>query len=151
MNLSRRGLLASFGAARLARWRWPAPLRATSAAEASAERVTLPRSTPSASPGGSSSRFLRPLFEQAAMFRWLPARELSGDTRWERLLAASRARGIHFHWILPLDHRADEIATLSRMYERAILETDYAALSREQDRVIAALCAAGASGSEMRG
>jgi hypothetical protein len=84
--------------------------------------------------------FLRPLFEQAAIFLWLPAREISGDTRWERLLASSRARGIHFHWIMPLEgHRAEEVATLSRMYERAILETDYAALSREQDRLIAAL------------
>jgi hypothetical protein len=84
--------------------------------------------------------FLRPLFEQAAMFLWLPAREMSGDTRWEHLLAASRARGIHFHWIMPLKgHGAEEIATLSRMYERAIVETDYPALSREQDRLIAAL------------
>jgi len=84
--------------------------------------------------------FLRPLFEQAAIFLWLPAREISGDTRWEHLLAASRARGIHFHWIMPLGgHGAEEIATLSRMYERAIVETDYPALSREQDRLIAAL------------
>lgn len=84
--------------------------------------------------------FLRPLFEQAAMFLWLPAREISGDTRWEHLLAASRARGIHFHWIMPLEgHGAEEVATLSRMYERAIVETDYPALSREQDRLIAAL------------
>jgi hypothetical protein len=84
--------------------------------------------------------FLRPLFDQAAMFLWLPAREISNDTRWERLVAGSRARGIHFHWILPLEgHDADEVATLSRMYERAILETDQAALSREQDRLIAAL------------
>lgn len=84
--------------------------------------------------------FLRPLFEQAAMFVWLPTREIAGDTRWEHLLADSRARGIHFHWILPLEGRSpDEAATLSRMYERAILETDYPALSKEQDRLIAAL------------
>jgi hypothetical protein len=84
--------------------------------------------------------FLRPLFDQAAMFLWLPTREISNDTRWEHLVAGSRARGIHFHWILPLEgHGADEVATLSRMYERAILETDYPALSREQDRLIAAL------------
>jgi hypothetical protein len=84
--------------------------------------------------------FLRPLFEQAAIFLWLPAREIAGDTRWERLLAASRARGIHFHWIMPLEGRgADEVAALSRLYERAILDTDYPALSREQDRLIAAL------------
>ena len=93
--------------------------------------------------GGIEERtvsFLRPLFDQAAMFLWLPARELSNDTRWEHLVGGSRARGIHFHWILPLEgHSADEIAVLSRMYERAILETDYPALSREQDRLIAAL------------
>ena len=84
--------------------------------------------------------FLRPLFDQAAMFLWLPTREISNDTRWEHLVAGSRARGIHFHWILPLEgHGAGEVATLSRMYERAILHTDYAALSREQDRLIAAL------------
>jgi hypothetical protein len=84
--------------------------------------------------------FLRPLFDQAAMFVWLPTREIAGDTRWEHLLAASPARGIHFHWILPLEGRSpDEVAALSRMYERAILETDYPGLSREQDRLIAAL------------
>jgi hypothetical protein len=84
--------------------------------------------------------FLRPLFEQAAIFLWLPTREIAGDQRWERLLAASRARGIHFHWIMPLEGRgADEVAALSRLYERAILDTDYQALSREQDRLIAAL------------
>jgi hypothetical protein len=84
--------------------------------------------------------FLRPLFDQAAMFLWLPARALSNDTRWEHLVGGSRARGIHFHWILPLEgHDADEIAVLSRMYERAILETDYPALSREQDRLTGAL------------
>jgi hypothetical protein len=84
--------------------------------------------------------FLRPLFEQAAIFLWLPTREIAGDTRWERLLATSRARGIHFHWIMPLEGRGtDEVAALSRLYERAILDTDYAALSRDQDRLIAAL------------
>ena len=207
MNLSRRSLLASFGAGGLTVLRWPARVRANPAPETSAEPVTLPaidaariarRVVESLQPspgerailvydplyypeiagaiqaglraagarpvialtfdppaivrgeaGGSipaegieerTVAFLRPLFEQAAMFLWLPARELSGDTRWEHLLAASRARGIHFHWILPLEgHRAEEVATLSRMYERAILETDYPALSREQDRLIAAL------------
>ena len=84
--------------------------------------------------------FLRPLFDQAAMFLWLPTREISNDTRWEHLVAGSHARGIHFHWILPLEgHDAGEVATLSRMYERAIVESDYPALSREQDRLIAAV------------
>jgi hypothetical protein len=84
--------------------------------------------------------FLRPVFAQAAIFVWLPTRAISGDTRWEHLLSPSPARGIHFHWILPLEGRsAEEVQVLSRMYERAILETDYPALSREQDRLIAAL------------
>jgi len=42
MNISRRSLLASFGVGGFAGLRRPAPLRATSAAEASAEPVTLP-------------------------------------------------------------------------------------------------------------
>ena len=92
-------------------------------------------------------QMLRPVFEKADIFLWLPARELSPDVRWERLLEASRARpdgigarGIHFHWIfLVAGKSAEEIRTLSEMYQRAILETDYRALSREQDRLIAAL------------
>ena len=96
--------------------------------------------------------FLRPLFDQAAMFLWLPARALSNDTRWEHLVGGSRARGIHFHWILPLEgHDPDEVAVLSRMYERAILETDYPALSREQDRLIGALRGRGLRITDARG
>ena len=219
MNLSRRSLLASFGVGGFAGLRWPAPLRATSAVEVSAEPVPLPAidaeriarrvvQSLQPSPGerailvydplyypeiaaaiqaglraaganpvvaltfdppaivrgeGAGSipaegieertvAFLRPLFEQAAIFLWLPAREISGDTRWEHLLAASRARGIHFHWILPLGgHGAEEVAALSRMYERAIVETDYAALSREQDRLIAALRGRSVRLSDARG
>lgn len=80
---------------------------------------------------------LSPVFAQADIFLWLPGRELSPDLRWERLLGVSRARGIHFHWISPLAGRSlEEIHMLTRMYERTILETDYAALSKEQDRLI---------------
>jgi len=99
-----------------------------------------------ADPAGEKKReeevvsLLRPVFEKADIFLWLPGRELSSDLRWERLLSVSRARGIHFHWIWPLSGKsAEEIAALSRMYERAILEADYAGLSAEQDRLIAAL------------
>jgi hypothetical protein len=103
-------------------------------------RAEVDGSLPTAAVEGNTVAFLKPIFEQAAMFVWLPAREMSGDQRWERLMQASRARGIHFHWITPLTGRApDEVAALSRVYERAILETDYAALSREQDRLVAAL------------
>ena len=83
---------------------------------------------------------LRPVFDKAGLFLWLPARVIAPDRRLERLVDASAARGIHFHWILPLQgKRPEEIAALSRLYERAILETDYVALSKEQDRLIAAL------------
>ncbi len=84
--------------------------------------------------------WLAPVFAKADLFFWLPARSLHADTRLEHLLEGSRARGIHFHWILGLDDRSpEEIAMLSKLYERVILETDYAALSREQDRLIALL------------
>jgi hypothetical protein len=83
---------------------------------------------------------LAALFADSQLFFWLPARALAPDVRWERLVDKSRVRGIHFHWIQILAGRsAEEIRTLSNLYERAILETDYAALSKEQDRLIAAL------------
>lgn len=83
---------------------------------------------------------LRPLFREADIFIWLPARALPPDVRWERLLESSRARGIHFHWIEVLRGKSpDEIVARSKMYERAILDSDYAALSAEQDRLIAAM------------
>ena len=83
---------------------------------------------------------LQSLFEKANIFLWLPARHTWPDLRWERLVAASRVRSIHFHWIAAPDGRsAREIRTLSRMYERAVLDTDYAMLAKEQDRLINAL------------
>ncbi len=84
--------------------------------------------------------WLAPVFAKANLFLWLPARALHEDTRLERLVDGSPARGIHFHWIFGLDGRsAEEIAQLSRLYERAILQTDYPALSRRQERLIALL------------
>ena len=81
--------------------------------------------------------WLAPVFAKADLFLWLPALALYSDTRLEHLLDGSRARGIHFHWILGLEDRsAEEIERLSKLYERVILETDYAALSREQERLI---------------
>jgi hypothetical protein len=83
---------------------------------------------------------LRPAFEQADIFLWLPGRNVGGDRRWERLLAVGRARCIHFHWISTLDGKsAEEIATLSRLYEKVVLATDYVALGRVQERLIGAL------------
>jgi hypothetical protein len=84
--------------------------------------------------------WLAPLFAKADLFLWLPAQALHADTRLEHLVDGSRVRGIHFHWILDLDGRTpEEIASLSRLYERAILESDDAALSKEQDRLIGLL------------
>lgn len=94
-------------------------------------------------PGKRQDQFvalLQPVFNAADLFYWLPAREIVGDRRLEHLQDASHARGIHFHWVLePGETSGEDIAAASRMYERAILETDYAALSRRQDRMIAAL------------
>ena len=81
--------------------------------------------------------WLAPVFAKADLFLWLPARVLYDDTRLEHLVDGSKVRGIHFHWILDWEGRSPEdIARLSKLYEKTILETDYAALSREQDRLI---------------
>jgi hypothetical protein len=83
---------------------------------------------------------LSPVFEKAALFFWMPARLIAPGRSLEKLVDGSRVRGIHFHWLLrPEDRSAEELASASRIYQRAILETDYAALSAEQDRLIAAL------------
>ncbi|PWT82998.1 MAG: hypothetical protein C5B44_01245 [Acidobacteria bacterium] len=85
-------------------------------------------------------RMLRPIFENADIFLWLPARDTWPDLRWERLVDASRVRGIHFHWIIVPDGRSvEEIRALTRMYERSVLDTDYAMISKEQDRIINAI------------
>ena len=83
---------------------------------------------------------LLPMFEKADIFLWLPARYTWPDLRWERLVGATRARGIHFHWI-PAPERLNpaELRDLSSMYERAVLDTDYAALSQKQDELIGAM------------
>ncbi len=86
--------------------------------------------------------FLKPTFQKTDIFLWLAGRNnLSPGLRWERLIDASSARAIHNHWVLPpLGARSDaEIRQLIPMYERAILETDHAALSKTQDKCIAAL------------
>jgi hypothetical protein len=83
---------------------------------------------------------LSPVFQKAALFFWMPARLVPPGQMLEKLVDGSRVRGIHFHWILPPEGRsADELAIATRVYQRAVLETDYAALSAEQDRLITAL------------
>jgi hypothetical protein len=84
--------------------------------------------------------WLAPVFAKSDLFLWLPARALYADTRLEHLVDGSKVRGIHFHWILDWEGRSPEdIARLSKLYEKTILETDYAALAREQDRLIGLL------------
>jgi hypothetical protein len=83
---------------------------------------------------------LRPLFEKADIFLWMPGHNVGGDLRWEKLLALSKARGIHFHWISSFAGKSqEEIRTLGWLYEGAILYTDYQKLARSQDRLIDAL------------
>jgi hypothetical protein len=83
---------------------------------------------------------LEPVFRKASLFFWMPVRATFPGRPLERLVDGSAVRGVHFHWLLPLSGRTpEEIATASRLYEKAILETDYAALSKDQDRLIAAL------------
>lgn len=85
-------------------------------------------------------RALQPVFDKSALFFWLPARWIPPGRALEKLVDASRVRGIHFHWMLPLEGRsADQIRVASHTYQRAILETDYAALSAEQERLATAL------------
>ena len=81
---------------------------------------------------------LYPTFAQAQIFLWMPARALYDDHRWERLIDASPVRAIHFHWFLPLERGdANEIRALCAMYQHAIVDLDYAALSKSQDQLIA--------------
>jgi hypothetical protein len=81
--------------------------------------------------------WLAPAFAKADLFLWLPARALYDDTRLEHLVGGSKVRGIHFHWIIRLGGLSvDDVRALSRLYQRVILETDYAALSKSQDRLI---------------
>jgi hypothetical protein len=85
-------------------------------------------------------RALQPVFDKSALFFWLPARWIPPGRALEKLVDASRVRGVHFHWLLPLDGRTeDAVRIASRTYERAVLDTDYAALSAEQERLAAAL------------
>lgn len=85
-------------------------------------------------------RALQPLFDMSDLFLWMPVNVASPDRRWEHLVANSRVRGIHFHWLFALGERPHhEIRALSRIYERALLETNYKELSRRQDELIAAI------------
>jgi hypothetical protein len=77
---------------------------------------------------------LRPLFRAADIFYWMPSRGYADDLRWERLVADSRVRSVHFHWMLrfPGARTAAEIAEQSRGIERRSLDIDLAAHAARQ-------------------
>ena len=77
---------------------------------------------------------LRPLFKAADIFYWMPTRGYGDDLRWERLVADSRVRSVHFHWLLrfPGERSAAEIVENSRATERRSLDVDLADHARRQ-------------------
>ena len=84
---------------------------------------------------------LKPLFDRADIFYWMPARGYTDDLRWERVVEQTRVRSVHFHWLLPFPgaRTAEQIATESRQLERRCLEVDFAAHARRQEGLAAAL------------
>jgi len=87
---------------------------------------------------------MRRLYEETDLFMWLPYRYGTGSERgdWrvlEHLVEGTKARGLHFHWIQGLGSLTQpQVNELNRLYSDA-LDIDYGALSRHQDRIIAAL------------
>lgn len=85
------------------------------------------------------------LMNTAGIFMWLPTSFEYPDaiSTWEseRVLARWRGRGIHCHWFpdagSPPDHPVHR--ELERVYERAILELDYAALAVRQRHLVDAI------------
>jgi leucyl aminopeptidase (aminopeptidase T) len=85
------------------------------------------------------------VFNTADVFMWLPTgpEGSSRITHWETewILGRWRGRGLHFHWFTdpakPLGHPIH--AELERIYERGILELDYAAHARLQEKVVTAI------------
>jgi leucyl aminopeptidase (aminopeptidase T) len=85
------------------------------------------------------------LFQTADVLIWLPPDWLRrgaftfGQSEW--VLGRWRGRSVHFHWFpepgRPPDDPVHE--RLSRAYERAILDLDYAALRSRQERLVSAI------------
>jgi hypothetical protein len=84
---------------------------------------------------------LRPLFRQAHIFYWLPTRGYADDLRWERLVADSTVRSVHFHWMLrfPGNRTPEEIESQSRTAERRSLDVDLAQHAQFQRQLAGAL------------
>lgn len=87
---------------------------------------------------------MRRMYQEADIFLWLPYRygpgSEPGDWRvLEHLVEGTRSRGLHFHWVQGLGSLTqEEVDQLGRLYIDA-LHVDYRAMSRHQDRLIAAM------------
>ncbi len=81
------------------------------------------------------------VFKSSNIFYWMPVRGYADDLRWERLVAESSVRSVHFHWLLPFPGTMtpEAIISRSRDRERFALTIDYAEHSRRQERLSAAL------------
>ena len=85
------------------------------------------------------------LMRTSDIFMWLPTSfdwpEAISTWESEWVLARWPGRGVHFHWFpdagSPPDHPVHR--ELERVYERAILELDYAALAERQRRLVDAI------------
>ena len=77
---------------------------------------------------------LLPLFRASDIFYWMPTRGYADDLRWERLVAESKVRSVHFHWMLrfPGTRTPEEIVSTSRATESRSLEVDLEAHARLQ-------------------
>lgn len=82
---------------------------------------------------------LLPVFRESDIFYWMPVRQYTDDTRWERLVDQSRVRSVHFHWIGFIPETAEAFAEASRNVERLALDVNFADHSRRQERLAAAL------------
>lgn len=102
---------------------------------------------PDAERDAAEERAMAELFRIADVFVWLPndwriARATHAVGQSERLLAGWRGRGLHFHWFHdPNDPDPDRPANraIDKVYERAVLELDYAALARRMRALVARL------------
>jgi leucyl aminopeptidase (aminopeptidase T) len=96
-----------------------------------------------------SNQAMRRLLEDADIYLWLPYRHGDGSEPGDRrllehLVEGTGARGLHFHWIWPLERLGTGpeaqalVDSLSGLYQLA-LDIDYAALSARQDSLTAVL------------
>jgi hypothetical protein len=86
-------------------------------------------------------RLQGPMFQRADIFYWMPLRDYTDDMRYERLLRDSKARSVHFHWMLPFpgNRNAEQIEADTRRTERAALEVDFARLHAFQEKLAEAM------------